>query len=84
MKTQREKLTPESIQKARQWFADNAQACIDEVKRGDVEVNYPDIYFEWCEQCSRDALAGRYDNTFAFWQKAYFIQTGECIAFFNE
>jgi hypothetical protein len=74
-------LTQDSIEKARQWYATNSQKCIDEVKSGLVRVNHPEQYFESCEQHALDALAGKFDHTFGFWQQAYYIQTGECIAF---
>lgn len=73
-------LTEESIQKTRKWFADNAQACIDEVRYGKVKVNDPERYFAWCEERVSDAIAGRSDHTLTFLQRAHFIQTGECIA----
>ncbi|OME55423.1 hypothetical protein BSK59_13170 [Paenibacillus odorifer] len=74
------KLTEESIQKAREWFADNAQACIDEVLNGEVKVNDQDSYIKWRQENINDALKGRYDHTLSFLQRAHTIQTGECIA----
>ena len=73
-------LTNESILAARQWYADNAQACIDEVKSGEVKVNDQEVYFEWCRERATQALAGEMDNTLAFRQRAYYIQTGDCPA----
>lgn len=63
----------------RQWFADNALACIDEVERGDVKVNDRDSYFSWRRQDHADALAGKFDGSLAFLQRAWFMQTGESI-----
>jgi hypothetical protein len=77
------KITEESMQKAREWFADNAQACIDEVRNGNVIVNDPETYYEWCEERKRDAAEGRIDHTFTFLQRAHFIQTGECVPLFS-
>lgn len=57
-------LTKETIQLTRQWYADNAAACIEEVKNGKVKVNDPD----------------KYDHSLGFVQRAVFIQTGECYA----
>lgn len=74
------KLTEASIQAARQWYADNAQACIDEVASGAVRVNDVQSYYTWCRQRAEDALAGLYDHTLAFLQRAHYIQTSECIA----
>lgn len=74
-------LTQESIIAARQWFHDNALACISEVESGAVKVNDPAEYFAWRKQQAADSLAGKNDHTFALLQKAHYIQTGECIAF---
>ena len=74
------KLTEESILKARQWYVDNARGCIEEVQNGSVKVNDPEAYIKWREKQIEDALAGRYDHTLAFLQRAYYIQTGECVA----
>ena len=73
-------LTQETIQATRKWFADNAAACIAEVKFGTVTVNDPAKYFAWCEQSAADALAGKFDNNLGFRQRATFIQTGICAA----
>lgn len=73
-------LTDESIQKAREWFRDNALACIEEVRSGEVKVNDPEEYFAWCNERAKNAMEGKSDHTFAFMQRAHFIQTGECVA----
>lgn len=73
-------LTPASILKTREFFILNAQACIDEVKRGEVRVNDPAEYFKWRnEQIAASAL-GENDHTFTFLQRAYYVQTGEMVA----
>lgn len=71
-------LTNETIYATRQWYADNAQACIDEAVSGRVRVNDLDKYI--IEQTGKveEYLIGRWDHTLAFQQKAVFIQTGEC------
>jgi len=74
-------LTPETIQATRQWFADNAAACIAEVEAGRVWVNDPARYFAHQRQAAADSLAGKYDHTFTFLQRAHYIQTGECVPF---
>lgn len=72
-------LTEETIRNTRQWFADNAQACIDEAVSGNVKVNNLQKYIEWQKQRAADSLAGKSDHTFTFIQMAYYIQSGECI-----
>jgi len=74
------KLTQETIQATRHWFANNEIACIAEVKDGAVTVNDPESYFVWCEQRAADSLAGKFDHTLSFRQAATFIQTGICHA----
>lgn len=73
-------LRNESIQAARQWFHDNALACIAEVESGEVKVNDLEKFRAWKTESAADALAGKYDHTLAFLQRAHFIQTGECVA----
>lgn len=73
-------LTCEAITEARQWFHDNALACIREMERGDVRVNNPAEYRVWREEQAKAALAGEIDHTLTFRQHAYYIQTGNSIA----
>ncbi|MCY7943935.1 hypothetical protein P8843_07125 [Bacillus inaquosorum] len=73
-------LTEESIQKTRKWFADNAIACIEEVKSGKVYVNDCESYFAWREKEAKEYMEGKHDHTVTFLQCAYFIQTEECVA----
>jgi hypothetical protein len=74
------KITEDSINKTRQWFYDNAMACIDEAVSGKVFVTELDSYINWQKQRAESALNGENDNTFVFIQRAYYIQTGESIA----
>ncbi len=73
-------LTQETTQQTRQWFADNAMLCIADVKNGITKVNDKQDYFLWCYERAAQALHGDIDHTFTFLQRAYFFQTGECIA----
>ncbi|MED3792401.1 hypothetical protein P4571_08090 [Niallia alba] len=73
-------LTEESIQETRKWFANNAIACIEEVKSGEVYVNDREYYFTWREKEAKEYMEGKYDHVLVFLQRAYFIQTGESIA----
>ena len=73
-------LTQETIVATRQHFADNRQACIDDVVSGLVRVNNRDEYFALCELYARADLAGHHDHTVTFLQRAYWIQTGEMRA----
>ncbi|MBF8216212.1 hypothetical protein MKS87_11465 [Bacillus subtilis] len=73
-------LTDESIQKTRKWFADNAMACIEEVKSGKVYVNDRESYFAWRNKEAKEYMEGKHDHTVTFLQRAYFIQTGESVA----
>jgi hypothetical protein len=73
-------LTNESIQSTRKWFSDNSIACIEEVKNGKVWVNDEEYYFNWRNKAAKEYIEGLHDHTVAFLQRAYFIQTGECVA----
>ncbi|MFQ3543589.1 hypothetical protein Q7A53_05840 [Halobacillus rhizosphaerae] len=73
-------LTDETIQKTRKWFHNNCMACIEEVKSGKVYVNNIKKYIEMEKESARDYMEGKNDYIFAFVQRAYYIQTGECIA----
>ena len=73
-------LTASTIREARQWYADNAVACIDEAESGAVKVNDLESYRAWRLECAADSLAGKSDHTLAFIQRALSIQTGECVA----
>lgn len=73
-------LLESSIIQCRQWFADNAQACINEVLDRSVKVNDSNKYFAWQKQRIVDSLAGKNDHTVTFLQRCYYIQTGECLA----
>lgn len=73
-------LTPATVAATRQLFADNAQACIDEATSGAVRVNDLAAYIEWRREEIADSLAGKWDHTFTFLQRAHTLQTGECIA----
>lgn len=74
-------LTVESVHAAREWFARNAYACIAEAASGRVRVNDFNKYVAWRAGQIDAALAGEIDDSFAFWQRAYYIQTGECPSF---
>jgi hypothetical protein len=80
-------LTAESIKATHQWFADNARACIAEVKRGAVRVNNEAKYFADCNAraAMHDAHANgtapeEYRYSVTFLQFAHTRQTGECVA----
>lgn len=73
-------LTEETILSTRKHFAENAQACIDEVLCGDVKVDDRETYLSWHIQDMVEFMAGERDHTFTFLQRAYWIQTGDCVA----
>ena len=76
-------ITQESIIAARQWCADNYHACIDEVLSGKVVLpshTAPLDYFARQKSQALASLAGECDHSFAFMQKAHYLQTGESVA----
>lgn len=76
----RVELTQETIQKTQKWFADNALACIEEVKSGKYRVNDPELYYKEEEKAAKEYIEGNFNITLTFLQRAYFIQTGESVA----
>lgn len=83
---EQQEVAPQTITKeqaviaARQWFADNAQACIDEAISGQVRVNNLTSYVVDQTQRIQDCLAGKWDHTLAFQQRVVYVQTGVCYA----
>lgn len=73
-------LSKDSVLAAREWFSVNALQCAEEAKSGSLRVNDIDSYLEDCARRSEEYLAGKWDHTLAFRQKAYYIQTGDCPA----
>ena len=73
-------LTDETIQATREWFADNARACIKAASEGKWHVNDLPRYIAQQNQRIEESLSGAYDHTLAFQQRAIYIQTGESVA----
>ena len=73
-------LTESTIQATREWFAANALACIAEAVSGEVFVNDLPAYIEWRMESHAESLAGKWDHTFTFLQRAHYLQTGECVS----
>ena len=76
-------ITQESIIACRKWFADNADACVREAedRTAPLASHYPiELYREKMAARKASALAGEFDHTFTFMQRAHYIQTGECVA----
>lgn len=74
-------LTPETIAKAEQWFIDNALACIAEAESGKVYVNDLEAYRVRQMAIVKEYTHKTYRPTFTFLQRAWYIQTGESVAF---
>lgn len=70
----------QAIITTRQWFADNAQACINEAVSGVVRVNDLQAYNKQQEQRITEYLAGKWDHTLAFQQRLFCTQTGRGYA----
>jgi hypothetical protein len=80
-------LTAETITATRAWYADNAFAMIAEAAeyvatngQSGQRVNDIDSHKAWCEGMAAASLRGDSDHTFAFVQRALYIQTGESVA----
>lgn len=82
-------LTPETIQKTRELFAENQRQCAklsQEYGSGPIQqdggfyVNGHSQYVVKCEKDAIAALAGEWDHSLTFLQRAHYVQTGESIA----
>lgn len=72
-------MTPETIQKTREYFHDNALACIAEVESGAVILPSHTSFESYAASCRRRAEAwmrGDNDHSFTFRQMAEYIETG--------
>jgi len=75
-----EELTESTLKKTDKHFADIHQGCIDEVLSGKVEVNDKEKYFKSCKERKEKSIKGLSRDNLTYLQRAYWIQTGDCIA----
>ena len=73
-------ITPETILATREHFAQIDRDCIEEAVSGAQRVNDLQSYVAWREQSIADGMAGKYDHTVTFMQRALWLQTGDCPA----
>ena len=76
-------LTLETILKTRIHFYNLCLGCIKEAHEN-KSVNNIEEYVKYEMTQSKEYLEGKYDNTFTFLQRAYYLQTGESIPIFSE
>lgn len=88
-------ITQETIIRTRQHFADNCTLCAasavaydsiprDQLPEGKFFVNDLISYRRRENQKALDFIEGKNDNSFTFWQRAHWLQTGECVALFSK
>lgn len=76
-------LTEATIIATRQHFADIYQAVIDKTLSGEhAPASHVDIqgYIAQYKEKQRAMLAGESEDNFTFLQRAYWLQTGDCVA----
>jgi hypothetical protein len=73
-------LTSATMRRTREHFADIHRRCIADVVAGRQRVNNPESYIAWQDKAITETLAGKNDHTATFLQRAYWLQTGECVA----
>lgn len=73
-------ITEETKVKTDKHFADIYQRAIDNVNEGEFKVNDIERYIRGCKVNIEISLNGDDRNSFTYWQRAYWIQTGECVA----
>lgn len=87
-------ITQEIIVRTRQHFADNCTLCAasaieygsipkDQLQEGKFFVNDLAGYIADRQAVALDFIEGKNDNSFTFWQRAHWLQTGECVALFS-
>jgi hypothetical protein len=79
-------LTKETLKKTALWFADNCQDCIEEALSGKVRVNELTEYVIQMKQEKDQWLnLDNFNNqSFTFYQRAYFIQSGESVSLLSK
>lgn len=91
MKFNGTEITQETIIRTRQHFADNCTLCAasaveydsipkDQLPEGKFFVNDLAGYIADRQAVTLDFIEGKNDNSFTFWQRAHWLQTGECVA----
>jgi hypothetical protein len=70
----------ESILSAREFYVNNAQACITDAKSGSIFINDLPSYIKWQEDRICNYRLGMYDHTFTMQQRAHYIRTGVEVA----
>ena len=76
-------MKPETVQRTREHFRDNALACIAEVESGAVVLpshTSLESYRAWRLAEAAEAMSGAWDHTFTFRQMAEYLETGVCRA----
>lgn len=72
-------LTPITIQRTREHFADLYRAVIRDILSGETRVNDVERAVAYYENAANDILSTeRFSVTFL--QRAHWLQTGECVA----
>ena len=76
-------ITTQTIDRTREHFAELGRQCIADAKSGATYVNDLPSYVIWQRANIKRFLAGDFDHTFTFLQRAHWLQTGECLPFFS-
>lgn len=73
-------LTGETITKTREHFANIHRDCIRAAEAGEFHVNDVIGYRAWQEDCIRAVMDEGARLSLTFLQRAYWLQTGKCVA----
>lgn len=77
-------ISEETLEKTRKWFADLYRGLAEDARSGKLRTQVPSLYIARQEENARRVLQGDDDRTFTFLQRAYYIQTGECVPLFSK
>ena len=73
-------ITNDTILKTRKYYIDLANKCINAALNGSMFVNDIQEYIAQQKSYILGFQSDKYDYSISFLQRAYYIQTGECIA----
>lgn len=73
-------ILPSIIHLTKQYFIDIHHKCITGASEGKFFVNDLNSYIDWQQEMINDLDNGKSDYSFTFIQRAYWLQSGQCIA----
>jgi len=73
-------ITDAAIESAKQFYINNAKACIKGAEAGEFHVNDLESWIAWQNERIAEMSRPDFPMSVAFMQRAYYEQTGESVA----